>query len=142
MILPELPRLKKEFVYLISEPGGLVKIGVATNPKKRRDTLQSGNPSRLSLDWFTPGNKALESALHAEFSQFRVAGEWFDFRGKDTRMIVPAKANELKEKLPSRFTHPTRVEKVVLEKTYGDEEGVFYGKEGVYYFKYFYEEQS
>lgn len=134
------PKLKKEYVYLISEPGGLVKIGRAGNPKSRRNSLQTGNPSPLSLDWHTSGNEALELALHAEFSQFRVSGEWFDFRGIDAVGLVSRHAKELKCDEPTKYIHPTRIEKVVIPEPYGDEEGVFYGVEGVYYFRYFYEE--
>lgn len=135
------PALKSEFVYLISEPGGLVKIGCAGNPKGRRSSLQSGNPSRLILEWQTLGNRALESALHVEFSQFRVTGEWFDFQGEDAIALVSGQAERMKREELSRFINPTRMEKIIVSNPYGDEEGVFYGKEGVYYFKYFYEEK-
>lgn len=63
--------------YLIKAEGSpLVKIGFASNPKKRLASLQTGQPMTLSLLWSTPGN--YEDALHEAFADRRVRGEWFD----------------------------------------------------------------
>lgn len=138
--MPDIPKLKSEFVYLISDSSGAVKIGLAVNPESRRRILQCGSSLRLTLEWSTSGNLALETALHQEFSHFRTLGEWFDFRDGNAIQIVSSLAEKLKKEDISRFTHPNRVEKIVIPNPDGDEEGVFYGKEGAYYFKYFYEE--
>ena len=41
--------LMKDYVYVISCPLGLVKLGVASNPKQRVQNLQIGSPVPLEL---------------------------------------------------------------------------------------------
>jgi Meiotically up-regulated gene 113 len=63
-----------------------IKIGfTAKDPLGRMKQLQTGNPSRLvMLGWF-PGNQRLERQLHADMEEFRLSGEWFalDERAND-----------------------------------------------------------
>lgn len=66
------------FVYVIQgDPGGPIKIGVATNPRKRLSSLQTGNPQRLRLLHVVPGDHALEAAFHQRLADAVVLGEWF-----------------------------------------------------------------
>lgn len=66
-----------EHTYLIGAEGSpLVKIGYATNPKKRLASLQTGQPMQLTLLWSHPVDH--EAALHERFAEYRVRGEWFD----------------------------------------------------------------
>ena len=65
-------------IYLIGDGGPLVKLGWALDPQSRLKRLQTGHPSVLTLFAFYPGGRGLEAALHKEFSDLRVRGEWFD----------------------------------------------------------------
>lgn len=63
--------------YLIAAEGSpLVKIGQALHPSKRLQSLQTGQPAKLSLVWTHEGD--FEDALHRRFAVHRVRGEWFD----------------------------------------------------------------
>ena len=70
------------FVYIM-RAGGFVKIGMSSNPDKRRADLQTSNPETVSLvavascaSRAVAGN--LEKRLHKLFHKDRVNGEWFN----------------------------------------------------------------
>lgn len=67
------------FVYFIQCNGrqGPIKIGRASNPPARRDDLQTSNPYPLVLLGYISGGARTEKALHKEFDEVRVRGEWF-----------------------------------------------------------------
>lgn len=66
------------FVYLIScAETNIVKIGYSLNPQRRLETLQSANPSKLTLQGAWPGTMQREQYIHRELRQFRISGEWF-----------------------------------------------------------------
>lgn len=68
------------WVYVIGpESSSVVKIGKATDLLDRLAGIQTGNPQRLVIRWAVAGGYSLETALHAEFKDFRLEGEWFDF---------------------------------------------------------------
>lgn len=70
-------RIREPHTYLVGMDGSaLVKIGSATDPKKRLQSLQTGQPAALTLLWHTVGD--FEYALHRVFETQRVRGEWFD----------------------------------------------------------------
>lgn len=54
-----------------------IKIGWATDPKKRLANLQSVCPDQLELLFSEPGNGREEADLHAKFARHRMRGEWF-----------------------------------------------------------------
>ncbi len=54
-----------------------IKIGWATDTRRRMTELQTGSASKLSLLVAVSGDERLESALHAEFKHLRLGGEWF-----------------------------------------------------------------
>lgn len=70
-------------VYIIREKDtDCLKIGISTSVKKRLKSLQTSNPRTLYLSsTFVPSRgrsvAALEKALHKQFSQKRLRGEWF-----------------------------------------------------------------
>lgn len=73
------------FVYFIQEGKGnhgYIKIGVSNNVNKRLDSLQTGNPRKLtlmaSIKCDTPNNAyRLEKKLHKKFKSQCIRGEWF-----------------------------------------------------------------
>lgn len=54
-----------------------IKIGWATDPRKRLVTLQAQCPDQLDLVFSEPGNGREEAELHARFAHLRMRGEWF-----------------------------------------------------------------
>ncbi|MFH8581595.1 GIY-YIG nuclease family protein [Streptomyces zaomyceticus] len=67
------------FVYMIGEEGStVVKIGKANNPAGRLASLQTGNPTPLTVMCAHEGGHPLENHLHTVFAPYRVRGEWFD----------------------------------------------------------------
>lgn len=71
-------------VYVIGAPRTrVVKIGRSVDVTRRLPMIQTGHPERLELLWSTPGGPLLEGWLHAEFSAYRLHGEWFDFGDED-----------------------------------------------------------
>lgn len=70
-------RLKPCFVYFIQAGDGPIKIGVATDTKRRLAMLQCGNHEPLTLLAATPGGANVEAALHYRFREHRQRGEWF-----------------------------------------------------------------
>lgn len=69
-------------VYYVHAPDlGLVKIGVAVDPRSRFHQLQSNSPSRLVLLAFEDGGADLEAARHRQFAPLRKRGEWFAYEG-------------------------------------------------------------
>lgn len=67
-------------VYFIQPTaGGLIKIGVATNPTSRLQSLQTGCPVELRILGIVPDvGQVVETELHQRFAASRVRGEWFD----------------------------------------------------------------
>ncbi|MEV8523208.1 GIY-YIG nuclease family protein [Streptomyces sp. NPDC052000] len=80
-LLPPQPKRKeadKRSVYFIEADSGLIKIGVAANPKDRIRTLRTMSPVALRLVLVLPDRGAAgESELHARFAEHRSHGEWF-----------------------------------------------------------------
>lgn len=71
------------FIYFIlNEDSHAIKIGRAKDLAKRLNTLQTSSPAKLRLikSVQVEGSKAaheLEQSLHKQFSEIRLAGEWF-----------------------------------------------------------------
>jgi predicted GIY-YIG superfamily endonuclease len=71
------------FVYFIlNEDSNAIKIGRAKNLARRMMSLQTSSPAKLKLikSVQVEGAKEaqeLERALHQQFSEIRLAGEWF-----------------------------------------------------------------
>ena len=78
--------MAKCYVYFIqsdqSKSKKPVKIGMANDPQKRLEELQTGNPYELSviatIEFKTRRDASLaESHLHRRLSRMRMRGEWF-----------------------------------------------------------------
>jgi hypothetical protein len=70
------------YVYVLSCPLGLVKVGVAADPKQRLHNLQIGSPVPLELAAQyamsdRPSAEAVEAALQERFFDRRERGTWF-----------------------------------------------------------------
>src|SRR6185503_5451365 len=69
---------RNQFVYLIGS-NDYVKIGIATNVKKRFSSLQTASPVPLKLlkSWRCANAWTKELKLHRRYARFRQNGEWF-----------------------------------------------------------------
>lgn len=64
--------------FIQAETGGPVKIGLAQSIESRIETFQVGCPFRLvCLGQISNGSKRLEQAVHKQFANYRLHGEWF-----------------------------------------------------------------
>lgn len=73
------PNTAQPIVYFVQGvDGGPIKIGVATDPKRRLATLQHGSPVLLRALIIMPGGFEMERQLHRLFAAGRMHGEWFD----------------------------------------------------------------
>lgn len=74
---------KQGYVYLaMCGHTGLIKIGYTTDLKGRERTLKMSNPL---IDFFDTHEATLqdEKALHLQFAERKVAGEWFNLEVND-----------------------------------------------------------
>jgi hypothetical protein len=67
---------------------GHVKIGSSRDPLKRLSALRTGSASSVDFVWLAEGGAALETFLHAQFSDWRRHGEWFDFGRADVARVI------------------------------------------------------
>jgi hypothetical protein len=96
---------RQRYIYVVGCAGvQVVKIGAATNCAERLSWLQIGCPFPLALlwSWPAPDAAAAEKALHAQFSQHRVRGEWFDLGPDPVPRVKAALAAEIRRPLPVR----------------------------------------
>lgn len=63
--------------YIGSGASGPIKIGWASNPWRRLNELQTGNPEELQMLALEPGVVAMEALRHTMFAADRLRGEWF-----------------------------------------------------------------
>jgi hypothetical protein len=72
------PSPEQPVVYFVRCPAtGLVKIGYATNVRKRLAGLQTGSAAKLELLCTVDPVRYPERTLHHRFRADRVHGEWF-----------------------------------------------------------------
>ncbi len=72
-----LPQFKRDYVYLISDDLGRVKIGHSRNPESRLKDLCNAAGRKLRLLSCRLGGQPLEYELHQRFKSLRLNGEWF-----------------------------------------------------------------
>lgn len=77
-----------DHLYIIQQRGSrLFKFGVSKNPKRRLQTLQTGNPQQLSLLVSFPcvgiSAYAAEATIHRYLGSEHVKGEWFQIATDD-----------------------------------------------------------
>ena len=72
--------MREPCVYFIqADESGPIKIGfTADDPLRRLNQLQTGNASTLKLLGSIKGTAVEEKELHAELSEWRLQGEWFE----------------------------------------------------------------
>lgn len=77
---------KNNQIYFIGNDE-YVKIGIANNPKKRLEALQTANHTHLRIIYTMPGNETLERLLHMIFRDYKIRGEWFTYSGALKKFI-------------------------------------------------------
>jgi len=84
--------------FILARTLGRVKIGKALDPEKRLTELQTGAPEELELLLCLPNKPPFEeSQLHQRFKNYRVCGEWFEYR-HDLKLFV---CNKIQDPLPN-----------------------------------------
>lgn len=72
---------KPKLLYALQEcPRGLIKIGIAVDPEKRRGDLATGNPRPVVLIGsreFTRDVQVTEHDIRLRFASAVIHGEWF-----------------------------------------------------------------
>jgi hypothetical protein len=86
------PRPTGKYVYFL-RCGDAVKIGYTTNPSGRLESLKTGLPTPIDAFVLVAGTEADERALHREFHQQRVHGEWFRANGALLNVICQVAAH-------------------------------------------------
>lgn len=80
------------WVYLITD-GEAVKIGLTTGSVDRRNRQhQTGNPRPIETvyQFWAADVNAAEAALHRQYSDKRLGGEWFSLTDGDIESIIDA----------------------------------------------------
>jgi len=69
---------KTGYIYFITNPeAATVKIGYATDVRRRLESLQTGNHVPLLLYSGFPAPPQTERVLHRALSEFKIINEWF-----------------------------------------------------------------
>ena len=96
--------MRNQSVYVIESESGLVKIGIAQNPRARSAAISTQSGFKLKRTFFT--NKCsnagdVEHAAHMFFKDKRVHGEWFEIEFEEAvqkvKRLFEAKAKPEKE---------------------------------------------
>jgi hypothetical protein len=83
----ERPEEEMRVTYLmLNNRNGYIKIGVSNNPSYREKTLQSEEPEIILIA--TAPDADLERALHREYADYRIRGEWFLLRPENMQRII------------------------------------------------------
>lgn len=105
------PNTAEPIVYFIqSIDGGPVKIGVATDPKRRLVALQNSCPVRLQVLCIMLGGYEMERGLHRLFSAGRLHGEWFSEDTPGLLEYISEQNGRLMEKRPRYEASPRRMD--------------------------------
>jgi Meiotically up-regulated gene 113/MarR family len=91
---------KSYCVYVVKSEGGPVKIGKATNPRKRLKDLQTTSPFPLSLEYVAEcdaesASDRIERLAHKNLQAKRMGGEWFDVLPVQASLALEIAAAEL-----------------------------------------------
>ncbi len=65
-------------VYFIAGDSGPIKIGMASDIRRRLRELQRGSPVKLAVLAATEGGGLIECWYHQRFASHRLHGEWFE----------------------------------------------------------------
>ncbi|MBI5959074.1 MAG: GIY-YIG nuclease family protein [Chloroflexi bacterium] len=89
--MPEKPQV--HYVYFIHQPSPCcLKIGMTGNLRRRVKQILRGNPNRLFLEGAIEcpnmrTAKRIEEALHVQYGNYRLAGEWFSISLEEVNKI-------------------------------------------------------
>ena len=103
------------FVYFIGLRNGPIKIGVANKPYNRLSELQIAHHEDLYLFAMTAGNMDTEKALHVEFREDNLRGEWFHASDRLLRRIISIQEQE--REIYAEFTTRQATEPTHRERT-------------------------
>jgi predicted GIY-YIG superfamily endonuclease len=73
--------MKKNYIYILQqENSNIIKIGVTNNIKKRLQSIQTGNPNKVSVYHYEERNNAytVEAFLKKKFISYKKEGEWYE----------------------------------------------------------------
>jgi len=87
-------------VYVMTIPGGYIKVGMATDVEARLKNIQTSNPHLVQVVYKSPKLSAdnaryLETMVHDALRPYRTRGEWFRVDPK----VAIAKAVEMRRHL-------------------------------------------
>lgn len=90
--MPEKRASKRAFVYVVETDDRAVKIGVSTNPKRRKGGLDVGSHigSRLHSQHATDHPYSVERAAHHLLDDYLIRGEWYRCSGATAAAVVSA----------------------------------------------------
>lgn len=74
-------------VYFL-RAGDLIKIGVSTDVKRRRELIQNAHGAQVELVAAIQGDRTHEGMLHAVMTPYRVQGEWYRLPAELERSIA------------------------------------------------------
>lgn len=92
----------EQMLYLIRNVSNHYKIGISNHPGKRLRSLSTACSSKLYLVKFWETQKlakTLEKELHNKFLDYRLAGEWFNFRDMSERDVIKEIENYIASRL-------------------------------------------
>lgn len=85
------PAVSDTKIYLM-ETDGYTKIGISTEPKRRRETIQSHTPKPVTIITTieSPTPKRTEGVLHRAFKEYQTttAREWFDLSDRISGELI------------------------------------------------------
>lgn len=70
-------KLREKIYFVLCCSSCRIKIGISSDPRKRRDEMQTGSGGLLKLLGWTTGTVDDERAYHTRFASSRHHGEWF-----------------------------------------------------------------
>lgn len=81
-----------QFIYLVMNGHGIIKIGKADNVRKRIRSMQTGNPWTISVlhTIEVPDEHAftIERLIHKRMKRYHINGEWFRAKPNIARRIA------------------------------------------------------
>lgn len=103
--------------FITARELNICKIGVAIDAKKRRSSLQTSCPARLTLEAVLPGSYKLERDLHIRFAEHRINGEWFKITPELDDLIAEAAASTVVDLPVTRAKPEPPVDDELVEKS-------------------------
>lgn len=84
-----------DYVYIISDNEGYVKVGISKHPEKRLKQCQTGSPKQLEIifteefECDRPHLLKIEKEIHRDLRQFtkQAKGEWFKISEEQLQQI-------------------------------------------------------